>query len=64
MRPVDCTGGVDAATERLAEALRTGLAEIDAAAANTDPRSPLPGYRQVVKGRRSWDERIAPGLDR
>jgi len=62
VRPVDCAGGADAATGRLAEVLRVGLAEIDAAVASTDPRSPLPGYLRVVKGRRSWDERIAPGL--
>lgn len=64
VRPVDHDGGVDITTSRLADALRAGLAELDGALATADPRAPLPGFRTVVRGRRSWDERIAPGLDR
>lgn len=35
------------------------LAAVDADLAIADPAHPLPGYRQVVRGVRSWSERIS-----
>jgi 1-acyl-sn-glycerol-3-phosphate acyltransferase len=46
-------------TERLARTLTVALLELDSALAAGPPREPLPGYRQLVRGRRSWDERLA-----
>ena len=48
-----------ATTTRLAETMRASLADIDALIAESDPRLPLPGFRQAVRGRRSWDERLS-----
>jgi Acyltransferase len=45
-------------TARLADALAGQLDDIDALNAKSDPREPLPGFRPVLRGRRSWDERI------
>lgn len=50
--------GTPCAPDRLAVALATQLAGLDDAIAGTDPRTPLPGFRCVVTGRPSWDERI------
>ena len=36
----------------------TALGRDDAAIAGADPRAPVPGFVQVLPGRRSWDERI------
>jgi 1-acyl-sn-glycerol-3-phosphate acyltransferase len=45
-------------TERLRERLREDLADIDRLGTHADSRQPLPGFTRVVRGRRSWDERI------
>lgn len=45
-------------TERLSGRLREDLAGIDRLGAQADARLPLPGFTRVVRGRRSWDERI------
>lgn len=50
--------GAPCAPDRLADALAGQLAGLDAALAGADPRHPLPGFRRVVSGRLSWDERI------
>jgi hypothetical protein len=50
-RPAEITG-------RLRERLRKDLADIDHLGAHADSRQPLPGFTRVVRGRRSWDERI------
>jgi len=42
----------------LSACLASGLSDVDALVASSDPRAPLPGYVPVVAGRRSWDERI------
>ena len=39
-------------------ALAQQLDRLDAELVEADPREPLPGFGQVVAGRRSWDERI------
>lgn len=45
-------------TERLRERLREDLAGVDRLGTQADSRQPLPGFTRVVRGRRSWDERI------
>lgn len=57
--PVERAGDTAATTARLAESMRASLAGIDALIASADPRQPLPGFRQAVRGRRSWDERLS-----
>ena len=59
LRVVPIADTVALTTERLASTLAAGLADIDAALSGTDPRIPLPGFEQVISGRRSWDERLA-----
>jgi 1-acyl-sn-glycerol-3-phosphate acyltransferase len=56
--PVDATGSVPEMTDELAVELQQRLSNMDCDATIADPRQPLPGYRQIVSGRRSWDERI------
>jgi 1-acyl-sn-glycerol-3-phosphate acyltransferase len=46
-------------TRRLADELRHELSIMDEQLASADPRRPLDGFRCVVRGRRSWDERLA-----
>ncbi|MEX2500928.1 MAG: 1-acyl-sn-glycerol-3-phosphate acyltransferase [Trueperaceae bacterium] len=41
------------------EVLAQRLADLDADLAAADPRRPLPGFRELVRGTRSWDERLA-----
>jgi 1-acyl-sn-glycerol-3-phosphate acyltransferase len=55
---VDASGPVREATSRLAKALEDQLGDMCISMATGDPRRPLPGYRPVVRGRRSWEERI------
>ena len=43
----------------LAATLGRSLAELDAELLAADPREPLPGFRPLVSGRQSWDERIS-----
>ncbi len=43
----------------LAEALGSRLSQLDRDLAAADPRQPVPGFRRVVAGRVSWDERIS-----
>jgi 1-acyl-sn-glycerol-3-phosphate acyltransferase len=45
-------------THRLAGELAAMLSTMDRMVAAGDPRRPLPGFRPVVTGRRSWDEHI------
>ncbi len=45
-------------TARLAATLEASLSQVDGQLAGSDPRSPLAGFAPVVRGRRSWDERI------
>lgn len=59
LRPVALDGGSAASTQRLRAALTEELASIDQAIASTNPRDPLPGFTEAVRGRRSWDERLA-----
>jgi 1-acyl-sn-glycerol-3-phosphate acyltransferase len=56
--PVDMNGSRVAVTARLATQLGTALSELDDLIAATEPRSELPGFTLLVRGRRSWDERI------
>ncbi|GHJ48812.1 1-acyl-sn-glycerol-3-phosphate acyltransferase [Catellatospora sp. TT07R-123] len=60
---VSCTevpvkADVDHTTELLTEVLAEDLANLDGQLAVADPRTPLAGFRRVVAGRSSWDERI------
>jgi hypothetical protein len=48
-------GTADEVGSRLAQR----LAALDAELLEADPREPLPGFDLVVRGRRSWDERIS-----
>lgn len=50
--------GAACAPDRLSAELARQLAGLDAAIAEADPREPVPGFRCVVPGRLSWDERI------
>jgi 1-acyl-sn-glycerol-3-phosphate acyltransferase len=45
-------------TDALAAAMTDGLARLDDVIATADPRTPPEGFRELVPGRRSWDERI------
>jgi 1-acyl-sn-glycerol-3-phosphate acyltransferase len=42
----------------LPAALTSRLGQLDTALLGADPRHPVPGFRCVLKGRLSWDERI------
>jgi hypothetical protein len=55
---VDLDGPVRDVTRRLGTELDRLLSEVDKIAGVEDPRAPLPGYRMVLRGRRSHDERI------
>jgi hypothetical protein len=55
---VDVGGQIRDATRRLAEELDRLVSEVDTLTRVEDPRAPLPGYRMVLRGRRSHDERI------
>jgi 1-acyl-sn-glycerol-3-phosphate acyltransferase len=46
-------------TRHLAEHLDHELSTLDGELTRSDPRAPLPGFRCVVPGKRSWDERLA-----
>jgi 1-acyl-sn-glycerol-3-phosphate acyltransferase len=46
-------------TRHLAERLGQELSTLDDELARSDPREPLKGFRCVVRGKRSWDERLA-----
>jgi 1-acyl-sn-glycerol-3-phosphate acyltransferase len=61
---VDAGGPLPVVTERLRERLRADLHDVDQLTAHAEPGQPLPGFTRVVRGRRSWDERvdIARGL--
>jgi 1-acyl-sn-glycerol-3-phosphate acyltransferase len=49
----------DPRTEQLADDLAANLSTLDKELASADPREPLDGFQRVVRGRRSWDERLA-----
>lgn len=55
---LDGTESRTEATGRLRSALDAGLALLDTELATTDPRQPPAGFRLVVRGKRSWDERL------
>jgi 1-acyl-sn-glycerol-3-phosphate acyltransferase len=55
---VDGTGPVPDVTARLAETLAAGLSDMEELVATAPAREPLPGFRLVLRGRRSHDERI------
>jgi 1-acyl-sn-glycerol-3-phosphate acyltransferase len=60
---VDADGPPAEATRRLRERLRADLGDVDRLSATAEPRQPLPGFSRVVRGRRSWDERVDAALD-
>ena len=49
-------------TQRLKRALAGQLSDLDEHVAAADPRRPLAGYRLMVQGRRSIEERIDAAL--
>ncbi|MEO8748794.1 MAG: 1-acyl-sn-glycerol-3-phosphate acyltransferase [Allobranchiibius sp.] len=51
--------GAPVAPEDLASAMSAQLTALDELISTADPREPLPGFRQIVAGRRSMDERIS-----
>ena len=55
---VDVVGPNRDVTRRLGEELDRLLSEVDKLGGVEDPRAPLPGYRLILSGRRSHDERI------
>jgi hypothetical protein len=55
---IDDSGPVHEITSRLAKSLTDQLAVMDQETAAGDPRRQLPGYRLVVRGRRSVEERM------
>jgi hypothetical protein len=55
---VDAAGTAAQVTEWLREHLREDLRDVDRLSAHAEPRQPLPDFTQVVRGRRSWDERV------
>jgi len=55
---VDGDGPIREVTRRLGGELSRLLSEVDERNGVEDPRAPLPGYRLVLPGRRSHDERI------
>jgi hypothetical protein len=55
---VEDSGSVRDVTHRLAGSLARELSDLDSLTTSSDPRQPLPGFRQAVRGRRSWEERI------
>jgi 1-acyl-sn-glycerol-3-phosphate acyltransferase len=55
---VDASGPLPEVTGRLRERLRADLGHIDRLNADADSRQPLAGFRRVLRGRRSWDERV------
>ncbi len=59
---VDGAGELGAVTQRLKRALADQLSEFDEQVAAADPRRPLAGYRLMVDGRRSIEERIDAAL--
>ncbi|WP_034590680.1 lysophospholipid acyltransferase family protein [Hamadaea tsunoensis] len=52
------TGHLTEATRRLRSTLDARLAELDAELNETDARCAPAGFRLVVRGKRSWDERL------
>ncbi len=57
--PGSSRADLTATTAELARVLGEGLAGIDEQLATSDPREPLTGYTEIVRGRRSTDERLA-----
>jgi 1-acyl-sn-glycerol-3-phosphate acyltransferase len=55
---VEVDGQIRDATRRLGAELDRLMSEVDTLTGVEDPRAPLPGYRMVLRGRRSHDERI------
>jgi 1-acyl-sn-glycerol-3-phosphate acyltransferase len=50
---------VPPSTSLLAAALSSSLSSLDDELLKADPRQPLDGFRCAVRGKRSWDERLA-----
>jgi 1-acyl-sn-glycerol-3-phosphate acyltransferase len=61
---LDTAGDPAEVTVRLRDRLCEDLRDVDRLSARAEPRQPLPGFTRVVRGRRSWDERVdaASGL--
>jgi len=55
---IDTAGPSPEVIERLRGRLRADLRDVDLLSANAEPGQPLPGFTRVVRGRRSWDERV------
>jgi 1-acyl-sn-glycerol-3-phosphate acyltransferase len=55
---VEAAGTAAEVTGRLRERLHEDVRDVDSLSARADPRRPLPGFTRVVRGRRSWDERV------
>jgi len=55
---IDATGPLPVVTERLGDRLRDDLRDVDRLSGRAEPGQPLPGFTRVVRGRRSWDERV------
>jgi 1-acyl-sn-glycerol-3-phosphate acyltransferase len=55
---VGSSGPVRTVTQGLAAELASQLSDVDRMIATANPREPLPGFRLVLHGRRSHDERI------
>lgn len=55
--PVD--DDVAKTTRRLGDELRHELSTLDEQLAAADPRTPLDGFQRVLRGKRSWDERLS-----
>jgi len=60
---VDADGPLPEVTGRLHARLRADLGDLDRLNTDADSRQPLPGFTRVVRGRRSWDERVDGARD-
>jgi 1-acyl-sn-glycerol-3-phosphate acyltransferase len=60
---VDVDGSSLKVTERLREQLHEDLGAVDRLNATAEPVQPLPGFSRVVRGRRSWNERVDAARD-
>ena len=60
---VDAAGPRPEVTGRLRKRLGDDLRDLDRLNSRADPRQPLPGFTRVMRGRRSWDERVDAARD-
>lgn len=54
-----CCSAAAPTTSALGSALSASLSALDDELLKADPRQPLDGFRCVVRGKRSWDERLS-----